>query len=377
MNEIVGLCRRYRTFLLRVFLGVLFLPLSAGTVAEEDIKEVLDYDIPARQRLAETAHRAGHYREAAHRYLDLLKYNRRNGLALYNLACCYARLEEFNHSGFCLRQAFECGTEVLDLIQKDEDFAVYRKTRAAQKLIQDIGDLRGKMGEKRYIIAPRALPYWLHLPPSWKVGKRCFLVIALHGNGGNESNFRHLASLFDIEDLMLAVPQGLYVHPQDGIGRSRQYTFGLPSHDRSMWKKADMATSDAVAELAREIGRLYPVDKVYLMGFSEGGVYAYQTVILNPRLFHGALVFGARLPDLDRPSSTIDRQRLQAGAGVPVFIAHGERDSVVSVDSARLAEKALKTAGYTVTLHTFDGEHGIPADVLRSGLRWIRKQAEE
>lgn len=365
--------------------GMLFIMLLSGllpqahfltgkAVTGETIRDVLEFDIPNRLHLAAVAHRQGDFRKAAGLYLEVLKYNRRNGLALYNLACCYARLNEYTLSEVCLRQAFECGYDVLGLMAKDEDFAAYRKTASSQKFLREMTDIDSCMGDKHYLIVPRALPYWLHLPPSHTSRKSCSLVIALHGNGGNQSNFRHLVSYFDAEDLILAVPQGLYVHPQDGNGRRHQYTFGLPSRDKSTWKKADLATSEAVAEMAREIKRHYDVDKVYLLGFSEGGVFAYQTVILNPQLFSAALIFGAKIPDLDQPYSLLDTEGLRAGSGVTVFIAHGESDTAMKVDFARQAHKLLKDTGYTVRLQTFDGGHGVPGEVLKSGLRWIRKQ---
>ena len=50
--------------------------------------------------------------------------------------------------------------------------------------------------------------------------------------------------------------------------------------------------------------------------------------------------------------------------GLPVFIAHGRSDPVLSYAIAERFQGALRAAGLDVTWHPFDGAHEIPAEVV-------------
>ncbi len=345
--------------------------MPAADRPSETVEDVLDQDLFALQRQAQKDHRDGKYQKAAAGYIELLKYNRRSSLTLYNLACCYLRLDETRLALTCLRQAASYGRDLIALMEKDSDFEKFRQTRDYRNLCKDLQQLRDESGEMRYIVVPKAVPYWLRLPSDYSPQKRYPLVIALHGYGGNPANFRHLSSLFMEEGMILAMPQGAYDYPQDGMINQFQYTFGLHSQNRDYWKQADLASSQYIDRLAQELKAAYAVDSVYLLGFSEGGVIAYQTAILNPQLYRGVLAFGAYLPDLSDAQSVIDPTMLQAASGLRVLIAHGETDTAVPIDRGRQTFHTLEGLGYTCKFLSFPLGHVIPGDTLREGLRWI------
>jgi phospholipase/carboxylesterase len=349
----------------------LFFPVFGH--AQENARDILDTDLFALRQRAMTAHRDGEFAKALPLYLELLKFNRRNPTTLYNLACCYARQGEVKPACDCLWQAVQCGFEGLDHIERDGDFAPIREKAPFRKTLATMGEYLRNKGRLYHIEAPRLMPYRLRLPRAHQPDKPTSLVIALHGNGGNPDTFHTLAPLFDEQDLILVMPQGAYTHPQDGMLPMYQYTFGLPSQDRNLWKKADLATVAYIAELARELRRLHAIDKIYILGFSEGGVFAYQTAILHPDLFSGIIVFGASLPRTDQPWSILNPQGIQNAAAVKVFIGHGEDDPAVSVDEARKAYKILSEAGFKVRIGTLPGGHGIPPQLLKEALAWMRK----
>ena len=101
--------------------------------------------------------------------------------------------------------------------------------------------------------------------------------------------------------------------------------------------------------------------RVSIGGFSDGASYAISLGLINGDLFHSVVAFS--------PGFVIERQAV----GTPrFFISHGTRDHILPIDSCgrRIAFK-LQFGGYDVTFREFDGDHEIPADVAREGLRWV------
>jgi phospholipase/carboxylesterase len=57
-----------------------------------------------------------------------------------------------------------------------------------------------------------------------------------------------------------------------------------------------------------------------------------------------------------------------------IYVSHGTRDQVLSVDScSRRLVPRLRSAGYEVLYHEFDGPHTVPEDIAREALEWFTK----
>jgi phospholipase/carboxylesterase len=59
--------------------------------------------------------------------------------------------------------------------------------------------------------------------------------------------------------------------------------------------------------------------------------------------------------------------------GLPVFIAHGRNDPVMSVDFAHRARNLLSGAGLDVEYHESDAGHQIDPDGLAAAEAWLRR----
>jgi phospholipase/carboxylesterase len=101
--------------------------------------------------------------------------------------------------------------------------------------------------------------------------------------------------------------------------------------------------------------------RVSIGGFSDGASYAISLGLINGDFFHSVVAFS--------PGFVIQRQAV----GTPrFFISHGTRDHILPIDSCgRRIAATLQFGGYDVTFREFDGDHEIPADVAREGLRWV------
>ena len=102
--------------------------------------------------------------------------------------------------------------------------------------------------------------------------------------------------------------------------------------------------------------------RISIGGFSDGASYAISLGLINGDLFHSVVAFS--------PGFVIDGTASQVRPRI--FISHGTHDRILPIDSCgRRIAGSLKARGYDVTFREFDGDHEIPADVAREGLRWV------
>ncbi len=103
--------------------------------------------------------------------------------------------------------------------------------------------------------------------------------------------------------------------------------------------------------------------RLALGGFSDGATYAISLGLINGDLFNSVVAFS--------PGFVINGE----AHGKPrFFISHGTHDHILPIDRCgRRIAAGLKASGYEVSFREFDGDHEIPADVAREGLKWITK----
>jgi len=112
------------------------------------------------------------------------------------------------------------------------------------------------------------------------------------------------------------------------------------------------------ARLAELLGARGPRPaRVVVAGFSQGAGVAGDLAVEEPRI--GALASFS-------PCGFWLRDQLPKRIGLRVLLAHGNRDTVCPVDESRSLAQILKHAGLPMQYLEFDGEHTIPADVVRA-----------
>jgi phospholipase/carboxylesterase len=328
--------------------------------------DFLDVDAGADLRQAEAAYREGRYEEAARSYLSYLRSNVRDGRAIYNLACCYGRVGLAELAAKCLRRAYDAGFTDIKFAAGDADFD---NVREVEPFASTLAELQGREeigGDARtlYIQAPTILPCYVILPEGYEPGEPRTLVIGLHGVGGKAAAFAKLWKDFAAPAFIFAVPEAPYpVALARGIGYG--WRADAPQLE-SVRRESYTASSRYVVELVDGLRRRYNVGDVYLLGFSQGAWLAYGVAIRNPGVFAGLISCSGRFS-----SAELTAAELEAGRGLRVFISHGENDDGVSYDEATAAYEALKTFGYDVTFHGFDGGHEVPARAVREIEEWL------
>ena len=159
-----------------------------------------------------------------------------------------------------------------------------------------------------------ALPYKLHLPAdlATRPGLRS-LVVHLHGTGqhSDADAGNTLAQL-----AALAGPEPIIAYAQS----------------RSSWR------GPAVGELLDRLLAEHPIDpdRVYLIGFSMGGIGSWEVALDQPERFAAVVPIGGRM------GSPADAARLR---DTPVWVFNGADDPTTTPEEAEQMVEALRRAG--------------------------------
>lgn len=191
------------------------------------------------------------------------------------------------------------------------------------------------------------------------------LLILHHGRGTDEHDLLGLADVLDPQrrlrvitpraPLILPGSPGYHWYTVPRVGYPDRETFHaafdkLAAFHDETWERTGMAPGRTV-----------------LGGFSMGSVMSYALGLAGGRpVPAGILAFSGFIPTVEswQPDLT-SRARL------PVFIAHGRRDPIISVQFARRAHQLLADAGLPVTYLESDAGHEIDPGHIPAAVRWL------
>jgi len=185
--------------------------------------------------------------------------------------------------------------------------------------------------------------YRLFVPPDYDAKKKYPLVLFHHGGGGaGNDNRRNLEGACVRQWIQ---PEFQVNHPCFIVAPQ------MPG------KKAKDAKSSAsvVALMKRRITTVHAIldsleeefsidqNREYVTGLSFGGECTWLSLMAKPNRFAAAVPIcaGDRLMDIS------NEKRGTQFAEMPLWIFHGDRDEVISVDASRKIVKALREAGGT------------------------------
>jgi len=192
-------------------------------------------------------------------------------------------------------------------------------------------------------------------------------IIALHGWGASAHDLVGLAPIFDGGRLLLLCPQGPLAF-QAGPGQVGYGWFPIrtdaPTDPAEVQKGVDALQRFLDGALAA-----HPVDrrKLAILGFSQGGVMAYQLALRSPASYAGLIALSSWLPDAMAASIPEDPEL----AKLPTLVIHGTRDPMISVERGRESRDALSKLGVPVSYREYEMGHEISPEALRQLIVWL------
>ena len=197
-------------------------------------------------------------------------------------------------------------------------------------------------------------------------------VIWLHGLGADGHDFEPI-----VPELRLPASLPLrFLFPHAQVrpvtingGMSMRAWFDIKSLDREgdpdiAGIEASCAELDALVE--SEIERGVPRHRIVLAGFSQGGVIAMHTALRSPEPLAGLLALSTYLPMAshlaDYPGHT----------GMPLFMAHGQFDPVLTLEMGIASRDALKRAGLEPEWREYPMAHAVCPQEIEHISHWLQ-----
>jgi phospholipase/carboxylesterase len=188
-------------------------------------------------------------------------------------------------------------------------------------------------------------------------------VIWLHGLGADGHDFEPIVP----EIVPLGSRAWRFVFPHAPVrpvtingGMSMRAWYDIKGLDRQAAEDvAGFRDTDAqVRQLIADEGkRGIAAHRIVLAGFSQGGAVSLYTAVRFPENLAGVMALSCYLP---RQSSFI-AERAPANDATPIFMAHGQGDTVLPMGLGVQSRNFLKAQGYAVEWREYPMAHAVCA----------------
>ncbi|MBC7468100.1 MAG: dienelactone hydrolase family protein [Ramlibacter sp.] len=198
-------------------------------------------------------------------------------------------------------------------------------------------------------------------------------VIVLHGLGADGNDFVPVAQELDLAlagDVRFVFPHApvIPVTINGGYAMRAWYDIlgaDLVQREDEAGLRSSLAQVEALIE--REQARGIPSARIVLAGFSQGCAMALLTGLRHRERLGGIVGMSGYLP----LAATTAAERHDANVSTPVFLAHGQMDTVVPLVRAVASRDALKALGYEVEWHEYPMAHSVCTEEIADLSRWL------
>lgn len=190
-------------------------------------------------------------------------------------------------------------------------------------------------------------------------------VIMIHGRSGSEDSMWVFSRTLP-RGWLAVVPRAPRRDPDGG------YSWLLRTDEQ--WPTLTQF-DEPVGRLMRFIGALpglyqADLDRVYLMGFSQGAALAYAAGLRYPGRFRGIAGLVGFVP-----AQCGDVTRMAPLANLPVFMAVGKEDALIPYERSVACAQTLQVAGCDLEYHEYDTGHKLNQDGMADLKAWWADRA--
>lgn len=228
--------------------------------------------------------------------------------------------------------------------------------------------------------APALFPVIVETPADYDSTKAYPAIVALHGFGGSSERFSRISPTFTDAGFIVVLPEAPYRVPSDKPGDHISWglnTWTPPplTDDLAIdTRSVELMVREHIPAAVRRVEEEYKLGAKYLLGFSQGAIYAFVTGFYNRDTFDGIIAFGlSGMPSI-RDWLAQRGESIKDGNTLPVLLVNGTEDKRAPYAQSEIAFELLKSEGYDVTLHSFIGGHTVPTAELEKTVDWLREQ---
>ncbi len=183
-------------------------------------------------------------------------------------------------------------------------------------------------------------------------------VIWLHGLGADGHDFEPVARLLNLPNVHFILPNAPYraVTRNNGYEMRAWYDlYDLNTNDR----EDDVgihATQQIIESLiAQEIAHGILPERIAIAGFSQGGAVALHAALRHKQALAGVLALSTYLP----LQATLATEANAANKNLPIFMAHGTHDEVITMARCLISRDILKQHYPQLAWHEYAMAHSV------------------
>jgi phospholipase/carboxylesterase len=197
-------------------------------------------------------------------------------------------------------------------------------------------------------------------------------VIWLHGLGADGHDFSPIVPELNMPNTRFIFPHAPHkpITMNNGYEMRAWYDlFGL-----SMQHKQDEAgmremQKNIEALIANEVGQGISESNIVLAGFSQGGAMALFTALRHPKKLAGVLALSTYVSLKEKLAEEVN----SANQDVPILMAHGSFDSVITLDTCLVSRNLLESLNYKLEWHEYPMAHSVCTEEIDDISRFLSK----
>jgi phospholipase/carboxylesterase len=146
------------------------------------------------------------------------------------------------------------------------------------------------------------------------------------------------------------------------------------SAERAINQSQLLASAKDVQNLIdREIERGIKSERIFVLGFSQGGAVAYHAALTYPQPLAGLAGLSTYFPVLTAPNTFVLSQDNQ---NIDIQIYHGTLDGVVDQSLGLKAQQDLSSLGYQPQYQDYPMEHQVCYEQVQDIAQWIQAKLD-
>ncbi len=188
-------------------------------------------------------------------------------------------------------------------------------------------------------------------------------VIWLHGLGADGNDFVPVAKMLNLPYVRFILPHALYkkVTANNGYEMRAWYdVFGFTPGSRE--DETGIRESQTYIEslIAKEVKRGIASNRIVLAGFSQGGAIVLYTALRHQQALAGILALSTYLP----LKASLALEKTEINQNMPIFMAHGTLDNVITLSTNRISFELLQAQDYTIQWHEYPMAHSVSQEEI-------------
>jgi len=195
-------------------------------------------------------------------------------------------------------------------------------------------------------------------------------LILLHGLGSDGADMRGLAEALTWPGRLLcpdAAPRPVTLNG-GYVMRAWFDILGLGPDDPVDAAGIHQAVAQVQRLIEAERAAGVPAERIFIGGFSQGGVVALHAALRHAERLGGVLALSTWLP----LRQELPAERSEAALDTPIFIGHGRHDDIVPLAAAERARDALRELGCRdLVLKTYPMAHSVSPEELADLRAWL------